>query len=79
MSFFKDFQEGMKTFGKLISSIVNSIILLGVYVLGIGLTSLFARLAGKKFLQTTLSQTRKTYWTDLHLKTKPLSEYYRQF
>jgi len=75
---FKEFHQGMKDFTLLISMIVNSILLLAVYLLGVGLTSLIAKISGKQFLLLKKKKT-STYWEDLNLKKRELKEYYRQF
>ena len=77
--FFKGFKEGMKVFGYNISVIINSILLSFVYLIGVGITSVFARLVGKSFLDVKISKGKKSYWSDLNLKKKPIEEYYRQF
>lgn len=77
--FFKGFRKGSKEFNYALTIIINSILLSVVYVLGVGLTSLFAKLFGKNFLEKTISKQSKTYWSDLNLKKKTLEEYYRQF
>ena len=71
-----------KTFlyiGNKISTVINSILLLIVYIIGVGLTAIAAKIVGKHFLQLKLDQKKKTYWEDLNLKKKPIDEYYRQF
>jgi len=78
MSFFKGFQKGMKDFGFLLPHIINSVLLFVVYLVGVGLTSLVAKLVGKHFLELSQSNT-DSYWTDLNLKKKKKEEYYRQF
>ena len=77
--FIKGFKEGMKLFGDRIAIIVNSGLLLIVYIVGIGLTSIASRLVGKRFLEKKLSKNKESYWDDLNLKKKPVEEYYRQF
>jgi len=76
--FFKGFKQGMKSFGSNIALIVNTILLSLVYVMGVGITSIIAKLIGKRFLETKLSK-KSTYWSDLNLKKKHIEEYYRQF
>lgn len=78
-SFFTGLKKGMNSFGGSISTIINSALLLTVYLIGVGLTSLFAKLIGKHFLETKVSKYEKTYWADLNLKKKDIEEYYRQF
>jgi len=77
--FFKGFKEGQKLFGETISIIFNSIALAIVYFIGIGLTSIFARLFGKRFLEKTINRNTTTYWQELNLSKKPIEDYYRQF
>jgi len=74
---FKSFKKGMKNFGDNMAIVVNSVLLSFVYIIGIGLTSIFAKLFGKKFLET--KRRSDSYWSDLNLKKKPIEEYYRQF
>ncbi len=71
------FREGMKDFGQVIALIINSVLLTIVYFIGVGFTAVFAKLFRKHFLDMKLS--KKTYWSDLNLKKKPIEEYYRQF
>jgi len=78
MSFFKNFKKGMTTFGNDISTIVNTVLLFVVYVVGIGVTSIVAKIIGKKFLDMKLS-SKKSYWRSLNLKKKSVDDYYRQF
>ena len=76
MNFWSSFGNGMKNFGQTISSIVNLVLLLFVYVFGIGLTSIIAKISGKVFLDT---KKAKSYWTTLDEKKHPQEEYLRQF
>ena len=78
-AFFTGLKKGMNSFGSNISLIINSVLLLFVYLLGVGLTSIVAKLTGKHFLETKISKNEKTYWTNLNLKKKNIEEYYRQF
>ena len=72
------FRKGIKEFGHNFSIIVNVVLLSIVYVLGVGLTWILAKIFKKNFLETKLSE-KSTYWDDLNLKKKPKEEYYRQF
>ena len=77
MKFFKAFWSGMKFFGHCMNSLVNTIILTIAYLLGIGLTSIVAKLSKKHFLELHKKNTN-TYWKDLKLgKTK--EDYEHQF
>lgn len=77
--FINGFKEGIKNFGENITIIINSFLLSIVYFIGVGITSLFARLVKKRFLDTKILKETKTYWSNLNLKKKSLKEYYRQF
>jgi len=74
---FGEFMDGSKMFGELISAIVNLVLLSVVYFIGVGLTSITARILGKKFIDNKTSN--KSYWKELNLTTRPFEEYYRQF
>jgi hypothetical protein len=73
----KAFMRGMRGFGMNISVIVNTALLLFVYFIGVGLSSIAAKLLGKRFIETKLS--KGSYWKTLNLKKKPMVAYYRQF
>ena len=75
----KGFGKGMKEFGENMTAIVNSFLLSIVYFIGVGVTSLFARIKRKRFLKTEIAKEKETYWQDLNLKKKKFKEYYRQF
>lgn len=77
--FFIGFKKGMRDFGRILTSIVNTILLLIVYCTGIGITSIVAKIFGKHFLETKTSKKKETYWSNLDLKTRPIEDYYRQF
>lgn len=59
----------------LIVNLINSILLSCVYFLGIGMTAIFARIKGKKFLSIEKNSKKKTYWKKIveekedHLRT----------
>lgn len=76
---FESFMEGSKMFGEFISSIINFILLFFVYFIGVGITSIVAKIFGVEFLDKKIDKKRKTYWKQLNLEVKPLKEYYRQF
>jgi hypothetical protein len=79
MSFLSGIKEGFKEFGENIALIVNSLLLSVVYFLGVGPTSLVAKIVRKSFLDVKIEKKSKTYWSDLNLKKRPEEEYYRQF
>ncbi len=76
--FFKGFLEGFKKFSHAFATVVNFILLTIVYIVGVGITSLVAKLVGKKFLNLD-KKRRPSYWEDKDLKKEPMENYYRQF
>ncbi len=79
MCFLAGFKKGFSSFGYNISIIINSILLSIVYFIGVGLTSILAKLAGKHFLDVKKSLKRDSYWSNLNLRKKGIKGYYRQF
>jgi len=77
--FFKGIRKGQKSFGEDIQSIINFFMLTFVYFVGIGLTSIFAKIFGKHFLELNFDKKTETYWSELNLTKKSMEEYYRQF
>lgn len=79
-TFLKGCGEGMHLFGQNIALIINTILLTVVYVFGVGLTSLIAKVAGRHFLETKMKKGEKeSYWKGLNLGKKAVDEHYRQF
>ncbi len=78
-SFILEMKNGQKTFGEDVAVVINSILLTIVYLIGVGLTSIAARLFKKEFLTLKIDKEAKSYWTILNLSKKPKEAYYRQF
>ena len=76
--FFNGFKKGMNNFGLLMTTLVNTLLLSIIYLLGVGITSLFAKLKGKNFLKLKKNDG-DSYWQDLDLKKKDIKNYYKQF
>ena len=76
--FFIGFKEGFKSFGHKISNIINFVMLLIVYFSALGLTSIFAKIFGKHFLDLT-NKKETTYWVDRRQIENKLENFYRQF
>lgn len=76
MSFFRSFKKGMENFSKNISTLVNFVLLSFVYVIGVGVTKIFAKIKKKHFLDMS---KKDSYWNELNLGKRPKEEYYRQF
>ena len=77
--FLNGFKSGMKNFSSSISCIINFILLSSVYIIGVGLTAVFARSVNKHFLDMKLCHEKDSYWSDLNLKKRSIEKYYRQF
>jgi len=73
------FLGGFRMFGRCVGLIVNSILLTIVYIFGVGLSSLLAKLFKKHFLDLKTKEENSTYWMNLNLRKKSLKDYYRQF
>ena len=69
----------LKIYSEFVQKIVNSILLTIVYIFGVGITSLTAKIVKKKFLDIDLNENSKTYWQDSKLIKKDKGEYYKQF
>ena len=78
MKIIDEFGKGLKEFSENIAIIVNSVLLSVVYLIGIGLTSIFAKIFRKHFLDLKPDNCN-SYWTDLNIGKKKLNECYRQF
>lgn len=77
--FFNEIKNGQKNFGEDIQSIINFIMLTFVYFLGVGLTSVFAKIFGKHFLNLNISKAKETYWQNYDKGNQKMEEYYKQF
>ena len=66
------FFSGFKAFGYYINLTINSILLTIAYIIGVGITSLFAKLFKKHFLDLKIKKENSTYWTNLDLRKKSL-------
>lgn len=77
-TFFKGIEEGFKGFNNIIIALINSVLLSIVYLIGVGITSIFAKITKKSFLDVK-NENKDTYWQDLNLKKETIEKYYRQF
>ncbi len=71
--------KGVKAFGDNIAAIINTVLLSIFYIIVVGLTSIFTKVGGKKFIEIKLSKKRKSYWSNINLKLKPIKNYLRTF
>jgi hypothetical protein len=74
--FCQGFKDGFREFGENMACIINAVLLSIVYLIGVGITSIVAKISGKHFLGM---KTKKSYWISLNQNKKPTEEYYRQF
>lgn len=72
-------RHGIELFGALINNVVVWAALFVVYVVGIGVTALFARLAGKKFLEMGIDHADESWWKPLNLSTESRERYFDMF
>lgn len=77
--FFKGFMSGMHAFTANIVTIINTILLTVVYIIGVGPISIIGRIKGKQFLDMKRKSQKNSYWETLDLKRKSKKEYYKQF
>ena len=74
----KGFYEGMKEFGANVANVTNFILLFFAYLIGVGLTAIFAKIFGKHFV--SLKKTGKeSHWQEITGKKKKMGDFYRQF
>ena len=72
--FFLGFLDGLRRFSHLIAGIVNLILLVVVYFLGVGVVAIISKIFGKHFLGL-----KNSSWASRKLKTEKMENYYRTF
>jgi uncharacterized membrane protein len=77
--FFSGIKAGFKNFSLLVSDVVNLILLVAVYFIGVGLTSMVAKIFNRHFLDLKKPTDKSSYWLDLNLSRESKDNYYRQF
>ena len=77
IDFLKGFKDGFKEFGLRINSGITGSIMVFVYFIGVGLTSIFGKLSKKKFLD--INPKKDSYWIDIEDTEKTLEDYRRSF
>ncbi len=68
-----------KAFGEKVASVVNFILLIPVYFIGVGLTKMCAKIAGAKILPLQQKINAQTYWQEYSCKTELKEKYKRMF
>ena len=76
--FFRGWKKGAKEFSYSIGTSINLFLLLVVYITGIGLTAIVAKLSNKRFLECS-KEKEESYWSELNTRKTPIENYYRQF
>ena len=79
INFLNELKDGQKKFGEDISRIINFFLLLIVYIFGVGLTSIFAKIIKHNFLEIKINKDSKSYWSNLDSSENKIDSYYRQF
>jgi len=77
--FFSEFNEGMQLFGKKVSIFINTTLLIFVYVFGIGLSSIIAKVFNKHFLKLSIGTKKTSYWEDSNMTKEELREFLKQY
>ncbi len=76
--FYLGFRKGMRMFGQDLTEPLITVLLFVVYILGVGITSLFAKARGKHFLFWRMREA-VSYWEDFAPKKPSKNSHYRQF
>ncbi len=76
---FNGFKKGFGSAGHLVSNIVNTILLLIVYVLGIGIISLYFNLKKKDLLNLKTKTVNESYWQDKKNRNKTKEDSLKPF
>jgi large-conductance mechanosensitive channel len=78
-NFFNGLKHGFSEYGLFITGLVNYFLLSLVYFIGVGLTAVLAKAAGKHFMKLKKDPSASTYWVDCRIEKKDAEDYYRQF
>lgn len=70
-------KEALTVVGKKVSTVVNTVLLGGIYILVVGPLAIAARLMKKRFIQT--EKKTETYWVKTDVGNKPVNHYYKQY
>ncbi|MBI5065230.1 hypothetical protein HZA97_03240 [Candidatus Woesearchaeota archaeon] len=76
--FFHPITSKFEWFGKQVQKVVNCILLLIVYFVGVAMTAIPAKLTGNKFLNLK-PENKKSHWIEQESKTQSKEDYYRMF
>ena len=77
--FFNQIKLGFKEFGEVLSFLINTLLLFLVFVLGIGIIAIIAKLLKKKFLDLYPDKNLKSYWVSKVNRNKNLEDSVKPF
>jgi len=76
--FASGFKKGQGFFTESLSTIVNTVILTLIYIIGVGATSIFVR-GKKRMLHLETEKGKKSYWENIEKKDNTKEGFYKQF
>ncbi len=76
--YLNSFKTGFQKFSHLVADLVNLVLLGLVYFIGIGLTSIIAKLSKKHFLDLK-QEGKDTCWVDVKSDSQDIDDYYKMF
>ena len=71
-------KKGFELYGETIIIVINSSLLTIVYFLGVGTTSIIAKIVGKRFMNLNFNE-KNSYWEEVEKVDRNKEPYYRQF
>lgn len=78
LKFFEGFKDGFRSFPYTVTNIINFVLLLVVYIFGIGIVAIISKLFGKHYLDLKKTQNRSN-WKEHKVTKQPLEDYCRTF
>ncbi len=78
-SILKYFKSLFLRFGNVMKNVGNLVLLIPVYFLGVGSSSILARIMGRNFLVLKSDDDAQSLWNECDIGGGAREEYYRQF
>ncbi len=72
-------KKSFLAFGGFMQKVVNTILFTVVYFIGIGLTSLFMKLFGKKFLELSPTKEQDSYYKECTATKRSKEDFFRLY
>ena len=69
----------MSSFGRAIGTSITFLLLLIVYIFGVGTVALIGKITGKKFLHLAPHPRAPSYWRESIIKKRTKEDYYKPF